>query len=73
MYTIGIAVPYFGKKPISYDAWEATAVAAVANDTIDFYIFTNISEIKDNKNIHVVNCTFEECRSMIQEVIDFEI
>jgi hypothetical protein len=32
MYTIGIAVPYFGKKPIFYDAWEA---AAVANDTID--------------------------------------
>ena len=34
MYTIGIVVPYFGKKPISYDAWEVTAVA---NDTIDFY------------------------------------
>lgn len=29
MYTIGIAVPYFGKKPISYDAWEATAVAMI--------------------------------------------
>lgn len=70
MYTIGIVVLYFGKKPISYDAWEATAVA---NDTIDFYIFTDILEIKDNKNIHVINCTFEECRSMIQKVIDFEI
>lgn len=70
MYTIGIVVPYFGKKPISYDAWEATAVA---NDTIDFYVFTDIAEINDNKNIHVINCTFEECRLMIQKVIDFDI
>lgn len=70
MYTIGIVVLYFGKKPISYDAWEATAVT---NDTIDFYIFTDIPEIKDNKNIRVITCSFEECRQMIQKVMNFKI
>ena len=62
--------PILWKKPISYDAWEATAVT---NDTIDFYIFTDIPEIKDNKNIRVITCTFEECRQMIQKVMNFKI
>lgn len=70
MYTIGIIIPYFGKKPMSYDAWEVTAVA---NETIDFYIFTDIPDITEKKNIYVVKCSFEECRAMIQKVVGFEI
>lgn len=70
MYTIGLIIPYFGKKPPMYDAWEITALA---NPTVDFYIFTDIEEIKEKNNIYVIRKSFNECRNMIQKVIDFDI
>lgn len=53
-----------------YDAWEATAIK---NPTIDFYIFTDIEEISDNHNIYVIKMSFEECRNIIQKIIEFDI
>lgn len=70
MKSIGIIIPYFGRKPVLYDAWEQTALY---NETVDFYIFTDILEIKEKRNIHVIYQTFSECRKMIQEAIDVDI
>ena len=53
MYSIGIVVPYFGTKPGFYDAWEVTALA---NSSVDFYVFTDIRDIKSKGNI---SCQFK--------------
>ena len=50
MYKIAIIVPYFGRLPQFYKAWEKTALA---NDTIDFYLFTDDSSARTQKNIFV--------------------
>ena len=70
MYTIGLVIPYFWEKPVLYNAWEVTALA---NSTIDFFVFTDVDEIKEKQNIHVIKCSFEDCRNYIQKVIDFNI
>ena len=70
MQTIGIVIPYFGKKPPLYEVWEQTAIY---NSTVDFYLFTDIEEIKEKPNIHVIRQSFHEYRKLIQKVIDFKI
>ena len=70
MYSIGLIIPYFGKKPEFYDAWE---VSALSNSTINFFIFTDIEDIIAKQNICVIKCSFEECKNMIQKIIDFKI
>ena len=70
MQKIAVIIPYFGKLPPFYKLWEHTALA---NSTIDFFLFTNTQEITSRQNINVVNLSLEEFRSILQEVFDFEI
>ena len=70
MQRIALLVAYFGKMPAFYKAWE---LSAMANDTIDFYVFTDDVAVKEHKNIFVKRMTFQNFRSLIQEKIEFEI
>lgn len=70
MYKIAIIVPYFGRLPQFYKAWEKTALA---NDTIDFYLFTDDSSARTQKNIFVKKTSFAEFKATIQEKFEFEI
>lgn len=70
MYSIGIVIPYFGTKPGFYDAWEITALA---NSSVDFYVFTDIRDIKSKGNINAVYMSLSEFRDEIQRVFDFPV
>ena len=70
MQKIALIVAYFGKVPSFYKAWEATAVA---NPTIDFYIFTDDTSIIPQKNIFIKYTSFSEFKALIQEKFEFEI
>ena len=51
MDSIAILIPYFGKMPGFYWAWEVTALS---NETIDFFVITDSYEVSSKKNIHVI-------------------
>lgn len=69
MKTIGIIIPYFGKLPAFYKAWERTARE---NSTVDFWLFTDC-DIKEKENIHVVPCSFREIKELVQRQFEFPI
>lgn len=70
MKSIAIIVPYFGKLPAFYKAWEITAKA---NDSIDFYIFTDSKEVTSEKNIYVQKMSFETLKEIVQKQFSFKI
>ena len=70
MSRIAIIVPYFGEIPPFYRAWEVTALA---NNTIDFFVFTDSKEIQDNSNIHVICVSFNKFVDTLQKQFDFPI
>lgn len=53
--SIAIIDPYFGKLPSFYKVWEITVKA---NESVDFYVFTNSEEVASDKNIHVIEMSF---------------
>ena len=48
MNKIAIIIPYFGSLPNYYDVWKKSVIK---NETIDFYLVTDIKNIKNEKNI----------------------
>lgn len=67
---IVLIIPYFGKMPDYYKMWE---MSAKANPTIDFLILTDIEEIKESGNIHVMHMQFSELKERIAAKFDFPI
>ncbi|WP_371311698.1 DUF6625 family protein, partial [Thomasclavelia ramosa] len=45
MNKIAIIIPYFGSLPNYYDVWKKSVIK---NETIDFYLVTDIKNIKIN-------------------------
>ena len=46
MNKIAIIIPYFGSLPNYYDVWKKSVIK---NETIDFYLVTDIKNIKNEK------------------------
>lgn len=70
MYSISIILPYFingkGEWPEYIDWYFASCKA---NDTIDFFVFTDdksISRWETVKNIHIFYMTFQDCCNLIK-------
>lgn len=70
MKSIVLIIPYFGRLPDYFDVWK---MSALNNPTVDFLFFTDIDEMKSEKNISVVHISFDEFRNKIQQKFDFPI
>lgn len=70
MKSIVLIIPYFGKLPNYFPAWKQSALN---NPTIDFLFFTDIEELKDEKNIKTHHLSFEDFKALIQKKFDFPI
>lgn len=69
MKKIIVFIPYFGKLPNNFLAWE---ISALANSTIDFYFFTDIN-MEEKSNIKVINISFEDFKAKISKCVGFKI
>ena len=69
MNKICLVICYFGKFPDYFYLWKNSALA---NNTIDFLIFTD-NKIKSEKNIKIVNCTLESIKKKFEDKLGFEI
>lgn len=69
-FKVVFIIPYYGKLPIYFNNWRFTALR---NKQFDFLFFTDIEEIKEEDNIHVVNMSFKQIREFIQSKFDFPI
>lgn len=70
MKSIALLFPYFGGAfPTQFKIWWASALE---NHTIDFLIFTD-ADIKGEKNIKVIQMSFENFKDIIQSAFDFKI
>lgn len=70
MSKIAIIVPYFGKLPSCFECWWTSALY---NSNIEFWMFTDNSFLKSEKNIKVEHISFENFKTYIQSIFDFEI
>ena len=69
MKSIVLLFPYFGKLPVQYSMWRASALR---NPTVDFMFFTD-ADVEPAENIIVHKMQFEDFRHYIQDVFDFPI
>lgn len=70
MKSIVLIIPYFGKLPNYFPVWKQTALN---NPTVDFLFFTDIEELKDEKNVKTHHLSFEDFKALIQKKFDFPI
>ena len=70
MNKIAIIIPYFGSLPNYYDVWKKSVIK---NETIDFYLVTDIKNIKNEKNIHVIYTTLQELKDKISMMLKLEV
>ena len=69
--SIALINVWIGELPDYFGPW---LVTACGNPTIDFYIFTNATDIpRVPENVHIVNCNFDEVRARMQKIFDFPI
>lgn len=69
MKKIALIFPYFGKLPVQYQMWRASALR---NTTIDFIFFTD-ADVDPADNIIVHKMKFADFRHIIQDIFDFPI
>ena len=69
-HSICIYLCWFGGLPSYYWAWRKSALA---NQSIDFYIFTDRTEIISESNIIVNYFSFDQLRELFQSKYDFII
>lgn len=69
MKSIVIIYPYFGKLPVQYKMWHASALR---NPSVDFMFFTD-ANIEPTKNIIVHRMKFEVFQQIVQKAFDFPI
>ena len=69
MNKIVLIFPYFGKLPVQYPMWRASALR---NTTVDFMFFTD-ADVEPAENIIVHKMKFEDFQQIIQDVFDFPI
>ena len=69
MKTIVVIFPYFGKLPVQYQMWRASALR---NPSVDFMFFTD-TDVEPAKNIIVNKMQFSDFRQLVQKAFDFPI
>ena len=69
MIKIVVIFPYFGKLPVQYGMWRASALL---NPSVDFLFFTDC-EVEPASNIIVKSMSFDEFRKLAQKAFDFSI
>ena len=69
MKKIVLIFPYFGKLPVQYPMWRASALR---NTTVDFMFFTD-ANVEPADNIIIHKMKFSDFRQIIQNVFDFPI
>lgn len=69
MKSIVIIFPYFGKLPVQYGMWRASALC---NSSIDFMFFTD-ADVEPAKNIIVHRMNFHNFQQIVQKAFDFPI
>ena len=69
MKSIVIIFPYFGKLPVQYGMWRASALY---NSTIDFMFFTD-ADVEPAENIIVHKMLFDDFKQIVQKAFDFSI
>lgn len=71
MKRIAFIIPYYGKFPNNFEIW---CKSVEYNETIDFFIVTDIKENRiQKKNIVYIDWTFEKLKSELQKFVEFEI
>lgn len=69
MKTIVVIFPYFGKLPVQYQMWRASALR---NPSVDFMFFTN-ADVEPAKNIIVHKMQFCDFQQIVQKAFDISI
>lgn len=69
MHKIVIFFSYFGKLPVQFKMWRASALQ---NSTIDFMFFTD-ANVEPAENIIVHKMQFSEFQRLVQKAFDFDI
>ena len=69
MKKIVLIFPYFGKLPVQYGMWRASAIE---NPTVDFMFFTD-ADVEPAPNIIVHKMKFGDFREIVQSAFDFPI
>lgn len=69
MKSIVLIFPYFGKLPVQYGMWRASALE---NPTIDFMFFTD-SDVEPATNIIVHKMEFADFKAIVQSAFNFPI
>lgn len=64
MIKIAVVSAYFGKLPISYQAWLRSCEY---NPTIDFFVLTNQNVESNVPNVRVINMSLDEVRKLAEE------
>lgn len=70
MKKVVLIIPYFGKFRSDFDFW---LKSVSDNPSIDFLLITDNEVRNPPKNLIVVNRFFDEIRTLIQSLFDFEI
>lgn len=69
--SIAFIIPYFGKLPNYFPLWLASCAQ---NPTVDFFVFSNdATAYSYPPNVHFVQMSFDEARTLLQAQFDFEI
>lgn len=69
MKSIVIIFPYFGKLPVQYGMWRASALC---NPSVDFMFFTD-ADVETAENIIVHKMQFSDFQQIAQKAFDFPI
>lgn len=69
MKSIVIIFPYFGKLPVQYGMWRASALY---NSTVDYMFFTD-ADVEPAGNIIVHKMPFDDFKQIVQKTFDFQI
>ena len=74
MYSFCVILPYFLNKTGHWPSYVDWFFASCkANETIDFYIFTDdesVNKWNDVKNINIIYMTFEDCAKLVNRKLD---
>lgn len=69
MKSIVIIFPFFGKLPVHYNMWRASAIQ---NPSVDFMFFTD-TKMEQADNIIVHKMQFSDFQQLVQKAFDFHI
>lgn len=70
-HKVALLIPYFGKVPDYFDLW---AQSAGKNENFTFFLFSDLPfNVEPYRNIRLVNMSFEQLKTDLQNLMDFKI